>query len=164
MVTLYARIIWVRWMLVHPGLSARFELGSYTVVYQHNLEEFPSKVVNGFHQLLLVLNENIAHLLAWANGQHFVMLPLVSSQNNIWRMTAEIPYWWRVTTQFWLVLLVGRAARVICFKQSEALLRSGSETTSVLNFCSCSVDLISEAKWVVALQNLNCLFSGEIRL
>ena len=51
-------------MLVHPGLSARFELGSYTVVYQHNLEEFPSKAVNGFHQLLLVLNENIAHLLA----------------------------------------------------------------------------------------------------
>ena len=51
-------------MLVHPGLSARFELGSYPVVYQHNLEEFPSKVVNGFHQLLLVLNENIAHLLA----------------------------------------------------------------------------------------------------
>ena len=51
-------------MLVHPGLSARFELGSYTVVYQHNLEEFSSKVVSGFHQLLLVLNENIAHLLA----------------------------------------------------------------------------------------------------
>ena len=51
-------------MLVHPGLSARFELGSYTVVYQHNLEEFPIKVVNSFRQLLLVLNENIAHLLA----------------------------------------------------------------------------------------------------
>ena len=70
-------------MLVHPGLSVRFELGSYTVVYQHNLEEFSSKVVNGFHQLLLVLNENIAHLLARANGQHFAISPLVSSQNNI---------------------------------------------------------------------------------
>ena len=50
-------------MLVHPGLSARFELGSYTIVYQHNLKEFPIKVVNGFHQLLLMLNENIVYLL-----------------------------------------------------------------------------------------------------
>ena len=134
MVTLYARIIWVRWMLVHAGLSVRFELGSYTTVYQHNLKEFPIRVVDGFHQLLLVLNENIVHLLAWANGQHFAMLPLVSSQNNIWRMTAEIPYWWRVTTQFWLVLLISRAARVICFNQSEAQLRFGSWNIISLEF------------------------------
>ena len=51
-------------MLVHPGLSVRFELGSYTIVYQHNLKEFPIKAVNGFPQLLLLLNENIVHLLA----------------------------------------------------------------------------------------------------
>ena len=34
-------------------------------------------------------------------------------------------YWWRVTTQIWVVLLIGRAAWEICFNQSETLPRSG---------------------------------------
>ena len=33
--------------------------------------------------------------------------PLVSSRNDVREMTAEIPYWWRVTTQIWLELLIG---------------------------------------------------------
>ena len=47
-----------------------------------------------------------------------------------WRLrietSAEIPYWvwWRVTTQNWVVLLIGRAAWENCFNQSEALPRS----------------------------------------
>ena len=28
---------------------------------------------------------------------------LVSPQNDVWEMSAEIPYWWRVTTQIWVV-------------------------------------------------------------
>ena len=39
-------------------------------------------------------------------------------------MSAEIPYWWRVTTQIWVVLLIGRAVWEICINQSEALPRS----------------------------------------
>ena len=30
-------------------------------------------------------------------------LQLVSLPNDIWQTTAEIPYWWRVTTQIWVV-------------------------------------------------------------
>ena len=45
--------------------------------------------------------------------------------NDIWETSAEIPFWWRVTTQIWVVLLIGRAAWEIWFNQSEALPRSG---------------------------------------
>ena len=51
--------------------------------------------------------------------------PLVSSQNGARETSAEIPFWWRVTTQIWVVLLVNRAARGIHFSQSEALPRCG---------------------------------------
>ena len=33
---------------------------------------------------------------------------------------AEISFWWRVTTQIWVVLLIGCAEREICFNQSDA--------------------------------------------
>ena len=50
--------------------------------------------------------------LAWENSQHLVTPPLVSLPNDVWEIRAEIPYWWRVTTQIWVravVLLIGRA-------------------------------------------------------
>ena len=40
--------------------------------------------------------------------------------NDIWEMTAEILYWWGVTTQIWIVLLLGRTASEIFLNQSEA--------------------------------------------
>ena len=62
--------------------------------------------------------------LAWEISLYFATVPLVSPRNDVWETTAEIPYWWRVTTQIWVVLLIGRAAKEICFNQSEALSRS----------------------------------------
>ena len=35
---------------------------------------------------------------------HHHFFPL---QNDIWETTVEIPYWWHVTTQIWVVLLIG---------------------------------------------------------
>ena len=32
---------------------------------------------------------------------------VVSPQNDVWETTAEIPYWWWVTIQVWVVLLIG---------------------------------------------------------
>ena len=63
--------------------------------------------------------------LAWENRRHFATPPTVSPPNDVWGTSAEIPYWWRVTTQIRIVLLIGRAAWEICFNQSEALPRSG---------------------------------------
>ena len=42
-------------------------------------------------------------LLAWENSRHLATLPLVSPINDIWETSAEIPYWWRVTTQIRVV-------------------------------------------------------------
>ena len=55
----------------------------------------------------------------------FATPTVVSPPNDVWEARAEIPYWWRVTTQIWVMLLIGRAACEICFNQSEALPRSG---------------------------------------
>ena len=40
-------------------------------------------------------------------------LPLVSPPNDVWEMSTEIPYRRHITTQIWVVLLIGRAAWLI---------------------------------------------------
>ena len=59
--------------------------------------------------------------LAWENSRHFATLPLVSPPNDIWETNAEIPYWWRVTAQIWVVSLIGCTAREICFKPIRSI-------------------------------------------
>ena len=104
----------------------------------------PSKLVpnipvgpNQSGQFYLTSNQNIRNWAQW-NASNvntccfslrkkptFTAPPLVSSRSDVWETRAEIPHWWRVTNQFWVVLLIGRAARQMCFNQSEALPRSG---------------------------------------
>ena len=43
-------------------------------------------------------------------------------RNDIWETSGEIPYWWRVATQIWVVPLTGWTPR---HGQTEALPRSG---------------------------------------
>ena len=62
--------------------------------------------------------------LAWENRQHLAMLPLVSPPNDVWETRAKIPYWWRITAQIWVVLLIGCAPWEFWFNQSEVLPRS----------------------------------------
>ena len=40
----------------------------------------------------------------WENNQHFASSPLVSPRNDVWGTSTEIPYWWRVTTQIWMLI------------------------------------------------------------
>ena len=63
--------------------------------------------------------------LGWGNSRHLATPPLFPPPNDVWETNAEILYWWRVTPQIWVVLLIGCAAWEIWFKQSEALPRSG---------------------------------------
>ena len=42
------------------------------------------------------------------NSSHLATPPLVSLQDDIWGTSAETPYWWCVTTQIWIVLLIVR--------------------------------------------------------
>ena len=63
--------------------------------------------------------------LAWENSRHLATLPLVFPPNDVRETSAEIPYWCRVTTQIWVVVLIGRAAWEICrFNESGALPRT----------------------------------------
>ena len=55
----------------------------------------------------------------WGNSRHFATSPLVSPRNDVWGTSAEIPYWWRVTTQIWLVLLIGWGKFAPWHDQSE---------------------------------------------
>ena len=43
---------------------------------------------------------------AWENSRHSTMPPVVSPRYDVWEASAEIPYWWHVTTQIWVVLLI----------------------------------------------------------
>ena len=83
-----------------------------------------SEYFNGFIGCQSVLFI-VGVLLAWENSRHLATLPLVSLPNDIWETSAKIPYWWRITTQIVVVLLIGCAPWEIWFNQSEALPRSG---------------------------------------
>lgn len=37
--------------------------------------------------------------IAWENSLHLATPSLVSPRNDVWELSAEIPYWWRLTTQ-----------------------------------------------------------------
>ena len=92
----------------------------------------------------MVYMTNSYLLLAWENSQHLAMLPLVSLPNHVWETSTEIPYWWHVITQIWVVLLIGCAAWEIWFNQSEALIYPdlGRDASLVWNYCAHFSDII----------------------
>ena len=44
-----------------------------------------------------------SRIQAWESRRHFATPPLVSQRNDVWEKSTEIPYWWRVTTQIWVI-------------------------------------------------------------
>ena len=58
-------------------------------------------------------------------SRHLATLPLFSQPNDVWKTSAEISYWWHVSTQIWVVLLIGWNKFPMRHDQSEALPRSG---------------------------------------
>ena len=100
-----------------------------------------SKYFKGFIDCQSVLFI-VGMLLAWENSRHLETLPLVSPRNDVWEKSVEVPYWWLVTTQIWVLLLIGRAAWEIWFNQSESLPDLGSDASSVWNFCALFSDVI----------------------
>ena len=86
---------------------------------------------------------NITQLLRCSQRKQVATSRLVSPRNDVWRTTPEIPYWWRVTTQIWVVLsvvlLIGCAAREICNQKHYPDL--GSNVSSEWNFCARSSDV-----------------------
>ena len=50
---------------------------------------------------------NFNEWVARENSRHFATPLLVSPRNDVWETTTKIPYRWRVTTQIWVVHLIG---------------------------------------------------------
>ena len=98
----------------------------------------------------------VGNVLAWESSFHFATLPLIYQQNDVWETSAEIPYWWRVTTQSWVELLIGRAAWKICFNQSEAPPRSDRWRVISMEFLRLFLRRRFAGKSVVASQNVSC--------
>ena len=65
---------------------------------------------------------------------------MVSSRNNFWETSAEIPYRWRDTTKIEVVLLIGWNKFYTSQKHYPDL---GSDASSVWNFCARFSDVIS---------------------
>ena len=67
-------------------------------------------------------------------SRHFAMPPLpplLFPANDVWGSSAEIPYWWRVTTQIWVVFVIGWSELSTTQKHHWAL--PSSDTSSVRN-------------------------------
>ena len=74
--------------------------------------------------------------VAWENSRRLATLLVVSSPNDMWETSAEIPYWRRVTTQILVLLLIGCPAWEIWFSQSEARPRSGKWCVISYGICA----------------------------
>ena len=77
-------------------------------------------------------------------------------QNDVWKTSAEISYWCCVTTQIWVVLLIGRVAWEICFNQSEALLGSLWWCIISMKFLCLFLRCHFTGKPVVVLRKVRC--------
>ena len=64
-------------------------------------------------------------IIAWENREHLATLRLVSPRNDVWGTFVEIPYWWGVTAQIWVAIMIGWSKFLSRHDQSEVLPRSG---------------------------------------
>ena len=75
----------------------------------------------------------IPRRIAWQNSRHLATPPMVFPWNDVWETNAEIPYWWRVTTQIWVMLLIGWSKLSSANKKHYSDLGS---VASLWNFCA----------------------------
>ena len=77
-------------------------------------------------------------MFAWKNSRYFATSPLASqsSRNDVLETTAEIPYWWRVTTQIWVELPIGWSKFPTRSDQSDATPNNYYKNVFVICFCN----------------------------
>ena len=94
---------------------------------------------------------NGRYFVAWENRKHLATPPVVSSRNDAWKTSAEIPYPWRATAHIWVVLLIGRSKFPTNQKQWPDLSIGKS---SVGNFSACVSGVTSQGnQW---WRNVGC--------
>ena len=89
--------------------------------------------------------------ITWQTSRHLATPPVVFPPNDVWETSAEIPYWWRVTTQIWVVKpLIESTTRQICLTNQTHDPDPGSDTSSVWNFCTRLSDV------TIGVANVSC--------
>ena len=81
---------------------------------------------------------------------------MFSWRNDIWETSVEIPYWWRVTTQIWVVLLIGWIEFPTRHDQSESVRRSGLWRVISMESLRSFFRRHLAGKTLVALPNVGC--------
>ena len=79
------------------------------------------------------------------------------------RRAEKIPYWWRVTTQIWVVLLIGWIKFPMQHEQSEALPRSGWWRVISMEFLRSFLRRLA-GKTVVTSPNVGCFLRLDPRV
>ena len=95
--------------------------------------------------------------LTWENSWHLATPSLVSPWKDVWETSAEIPYWWPVTIQIWVVFLIGWSKFPVQHVQSETLPRSGQWRVISMEFLHLFFRHHFAGKLVVGSRNV-CYF------
>ena len=85
-------------------------------------------------------------------------LPTIFLRNNVWGTSSEIPYWWRITTQIWVVLLIGWKFASTNEKHYPDL---GSAYDISMEFLRSFLRRHFVGKPVVTSRNVGCSVSGH---
>ena len=91
---------------------------------------------------------------------HLATPPVNSLWNDVQATSVEIPYWWCVTTQIWVALLIGPVAREICFNQfSTTQIWVDLWASSLWTFCSRCPDIIAQGNqwWLSEMSHVSTL-------
>ena len=86
--------------------------------------------------IIVVVVVVVVTIIFAMDSTDFTTPPLVSPRNEVWGTSAEIPYWWRVTTQISVVLLTSRLAREFASTTEKHFADLGGDTSPVWNFVS----------------------------
>ena len=94
-------------------------------------------------------------MIAWEKNRHFLTSPLVSSRNDVWGRSADIPNWWRSLPRSGSCSWLAMSRRKFATANQKYYPDLGSEASSVWNFCArFSVRHFTE-KTVVTSQNVD---------
>ena len=97
--------------------------------------------------------------LAWGTADIWWRYHWFPHQMTSAKRAQKIRYCWRVTTQIWVVLLIGWIKFPTRHDQSEAPLDLGSDASSVWYFCACFSNVISPGnQWWH--REMSAVFSG----
>ena len=107
----------------------RREKALILVIFFLKWKAYPQAWLSWVFKVFSLLNFTV--LLAWENSRHFTMAPLISSRNDVWATSAENPLWWRVTTQIWVILLIGPIGRGIYLNYQKHYPNLSSDTISM---------------------------------